>query len=333
MNQYNINLATIQILIVDDDPTNIQVAAAHLKTLGIQITYSLTAKEAMKRIEANPPHLILLDIMMPEVDGLTFCKTLKENRQFRDIPIIFLTARIDKETLIEAFNVGGVDYLTKPFHGPELNQRVLNQLRIVDLLQRFESANAELNIQVLKAMKAQEELEKYQKELLNANAQLKELASKDSLTGLLNRRRGWELMEYEAARGDRSNTMASVILLDIDHFKQINDTYGHPEGDRILVEVAELIQSVIRAQDFCIRWGGEEFLIMLPDTGIDGSIVLSKKIQVHAKAKDWMLKDRSVTFSGGCVERKPHAVLEDVIATADELLYKAKTSGRNQILQ
>ena len=270
---------------------------------------------------------------MPEIDGISFCRKIKERREYRDIPIIFLTARVDKATIIEAFEAGGVDYLTKPFHGPELNQRVLNQLKLVDLVQRFELANAELNLQILKSMETQETLEKYQSDLLAANVQLKDLASTDSLTGLLNRRRGWELLEYEASRSDRSKQTTGLILLDIDYFKQVNDSYGHPEGDRILLEIADLLREGIRAQDFCIRWGGEEFLIVLPETDLDGCKILSDKIANIAKNHDWKLQDRGITFSGGCVVREPGGDLDESVSSADELLYEAKRGGRNRILR
>ncbi|NCN05528.1 MAG: diguanylate cyclase [Spirochaetales bacterium] len=332
MNTYNLDLENKHVLIIDDDPTNIQVAAAHLKALTVQISYALSAAEGFERIERKSPHLILLDIMMPEVDGITFCRQLKEKREYRDIPVVFLTARVDKATIVQAFEAGGVDYLTKPFHGPELNQRVLNQLRLIDLVQRFEMANAELNLQILKAMEAQDTLEQYQADLLAVNSQLKDLASKDSLTGLLNRRRGWELLEYEAARSDRSKQKTGLILIDIDHFKQVNDIFGHPEGDRILVEVSTLIQEGIRAQDFCIRWGGEEFLIILPETDLEGSMILAEKIAGQSRNRDWKLPDRGITFSGGCVIREPFGNLDEAVSLADELLYHAKRGGRNQIL-
>ena len=319
------------ILIVDDDPTNIQVAAAHLRTLDVSISYALSAREARERIAHKPPSVILLDIMMPEEDGISFCRSLKDNREYRDIPVVFLTARVDKPTLVQAFEAGGVDYLTKPFHGPELIQRVHIQLRVVNLIRKLEETNADLNIQVLKAMEAQEALERSRDELIHANKKLQEMASRDSLTGLFNRRRTWELLEHESARSDRSGSPIGIVMLDIDFFKSINDEHGHSVGDEVLLRCAELLRQQVRKQDIVARWGGEEFLIVLPETGLEGSHRLGEKILGAARSTDWGVTGRSVTLSGGVAVRAPGQDPAEAIDLADELLYRAKQGGRNRI--
>jgi diguanylate cyclase (GGDEF)-like protein len=318
------------ILIVDDSPTNIKVLAGHLQKTYSNLHFALSAQEAKESIDKACPDLILLDIMMPDVDGISFCRDLKSERRYRDIPVIFLTALADKETVLSSFEAGGVDFLTKPIHGPELIQRIQNQLRILDLLKRFETANAELNLQVLKAMESQAAMEQYQKELLKANQALQDMASKDPLTGLYNRRRAWELIGWELERLTRSKGTASLIMLDIDHFKQVNDTVGHSEGDRILVESADLFRNTIRSQDLAVRWGGEEFLIFLPDTDLEGACTLTDKILETARSREWGLPNRNLTYSAGVVGGITKDNFESKTLVADEKLYEAKHNGRDR---
>ncbi|KGE73605.1 GGDEF domain-containing response regulator [Spirochaeta lutea] len=328
------------VLIVDDDSTNIQVAASHLRGQGLAITYALSAEEALARIENHRPDIILLDIMMPVVDGISLCRQLKERREYRDIPVIFLTARVDKETLMQAYDAGASDYITKPFFGPELMKRVQIHLEYRRLLGETEQINAELNLQVLKAMKAEEESQAYQRDIVAANLKLKELASHDSLTGLLNRRRAWELLEYEIQRSTRYNRVITFLLLDIDNFKSINDSHGHETGDEVLKRISVLLKQGVRKQDIVARWGGEEFLIALPETGIDQGLHVAETMRKSCETLAWNFKGR-VTVSIG-VSQYPSSTdtperqeqgFGVSISLADKALYFSKEHGRNRVTQ
>ncbi len=319
------------ILIVDDQPENIQIAASILKAPDLTISFATSAQEAMDRLGSLDFDLFLLDIMMPEIDGIELCRRIKEIPEYKQVPVIFLTAKTDKETLIRGFQQGAVDYISKPFFSQELIQRVRAQLQLRDALRRMEDFSNELNLQVMKAMKSEAELMQKQEELAQANKALSEWASTDPLTGLLNRRKGWDYLEYESERSQRSKKSIAVILMDIDHFKQVNDDHGHKEGDRILKMVSELLKKTLRQQDILIRWGGEEFLAALPETDLKGGATTAEKIRKEMHAIDWQLPDRGVTLSFGVACKNTDHDWDTIIQRADQALYEAKNSGRDKV--
>jgi len=321
------------VLIVDDQPENIQVAAGILRAPDLTISFATSGKEALERIGTMDLDLFLLDIMMPEMDGLELCRIIKEKPEYKSIPVIFLTAKTDKQTLIEGFASGAVDYIGKPFFPEELIQRVRAHLQLRDAQRRMEAFSNELNLQILKAMQTEEELRKNQVELAKANRTLAEWASKDPLTGLLNRRKGWDYLEYEGERCNRHKREITVCLMDIDKFKSVNDTFGHDEGDRILKTVSQLLLGNLRKQDILIRWGGEEFLVALPETNLEGGKIVAEKIRSAMEAVDWNLPDgRPVTLSLGLTVKQNGYEWDQVIKWADEALYEAKNSGRNRVV-
>ncbi|THB67386.1 MAG: diguanylate cyclase [Spirochaetaceae bacterium] len=319
------------LLIVDDQPENIQIAASILKADDLTISYATSAQEALERIKNLDIDLFLLDIMMPEVDGIELCRQIKQLPAYKQIPVIFLTAKTDKETLIRGFKEGAVDYISKPFFSQELIHRVRAQLQLRDALRRMEDFSNELNLQIMKAMKTEEELNQKQHELEEANKALSEWASTDPLTGLLNRRKGWDYLEYEEERSKRSKHCTAVILMDIDHFKLVNDDFGHEEGDRILKTVSKLLTDTLRSQDILIRWGGEEFLAALPETGLEGGLVTAEKIRAAMHDIDWNLPDRGITLSLGVACKSSADSWDEIIQKADQALYVAKDSGRDQV--
>ncbi|GAB6090214.1 GGDEF domain-containing response regulator [Spirochaeta dissipatitropha] len=323
--------AHYSVLIVDDQPENIQIAASILKAPDLVISYATDAEEALDRLSTMDFDLFLLDIMMPGIDGLELCSRIKKMPQYKQVPVIFLTAKTDKQTLIDGFRHGAVDYIAKPFFAEELVHRVRAHLQLRDAQRRMEDYTNELNLQILKAMKAEEELQQKQNELSKANKALSELASTDPLTKLLNRRKGWDYLEYEEERSQRHSQPIGTILLDLDNFKSVNDSFGHEAGDRVLVKAAETMRGSIRKQDILIRWGGEEFLICLPETDLDGSITTIEKIRTAMSEIDWQLPDqRSISFSFGVTVKSPEEKWDTAINRADKALYKAKDKGRNR---
>lgn len=226
-----------QILIVDDVPRNLQLLGNILKSEDLNVAFAQNGKQAIEYALNKQPDLILLDIMMPEMDGYEVCWKLKENNLTKDIPVIFITALGDTADEYRGFKLGGVDYITKPFDSKIVQVRVENYLRL----------------------KRKTDL-------------LEQLSSIDGLTEIPNRRRFDETFDNEWARAKRIQIKISLIIADIDYFKQFNDTYGHAAGDKCLRKVARALKRTIqRPSDFVARYGGEEFVLILPETDIQTS--------------------------------------------------------------
>jgi diguanylate cyclase (GGDEF)-like protein len=320
------------ILVVDDNPQNIQLAATHLKEEGYRIAFSQHGLDAIEKAKNTVYDLILLDIMMPEIDGFEVCSRIKALPEYKDIPIIFLTAKADKQSIVRGLDAGAVDYVAKPFFGKELLARVRTHLRIRAFQEKLEEINAEMNRELLKSMKMAEDLEKAQAELQQVNRQLYDRATKDPLTGLFNRRKMIDLLEYERERSKRKKTSYSVIICDIDHFKKVNDSYGHDCGDLILQQVTEKVCEMIREQDQLARWGGEEFLLLLPETDEEGAHTLSEKVRKSIEDDSFSCPSAkiAITMTFGIAVAEKEEDPDRCIKKADIALYNGKTGGRNQ---
>ena len=294
-----------KILIADDERFNLNILVDILKP-DYKVIVAKDGKQALKRAESNPPDLILLDIMMPEMDGYEVCKNLKENEQTKDIPVIFITAMKEEGNEAKGFDLGAVDYITKPFQAAIVMARVKTQLKM-----------------------------KWQADML------RKMASIDGLTEIPNRQKFEEVFDREWRRAVRKKTPLSVLLMDIDFFKQYNDAYGHGRGDKCLKAVAQALAGTIRRPgDFVARYGGEEFIAVLPETDIPGAMTIAETMRsnvellkiLHAQSVplDFVtisIGVSSVFPSGGFSD----AALVSVVAAADEMLYKAKAAGRNQV--
>lgn len=323
--------APASLLIVDDEPINIQVAASYLKTPDLKVSFATSAAEALQRLEVIPVDMLLLDVMMPDMDGLELCRQVKARPEFKDIPVLFLTAKTDKQTLLDAFQAGAADYIAKPFFAAELQARVRAHLKLRELQKRLEANMNELNLQILKALKTEEELLESRQALTRANQILAERSQKDALTGLCNRRRATELMEYEDARNLRQNRPLGLLLLDLDHFKLVNDNHGHETGDRVLIEAAKLLTALLRQQDTPARWGGEEFIALLPETDLEGTRRVAEKVRRAFEQAPWGLGGAPVTVSIGYCTKNKGETWKEVLARADRYLYSSKNEGRNRI--
>jgi len=285
-----------EVLVVDDNLENIQVVMNILSREGYELSYATSGKEALGQIQHTAYDLILLDIMMPGMDGYTVCRELKDSPETEEIPIIFLTAKSDTESIVKGFETGGVDYVTKPFNSLELLSRVRTHLELNHIRKFF-----------------------------------KQSSLVDGLTGLYNHNYIIERVENEISRAKRKNTPLSVLMLDIDHFKIINDNFGHQVGDEVLVQSANIFRQEFRKEDILGRYGGEEFLIVLPDTDLENGVPSAEKIRTTIEALTWKHKGLEVTISGGISTFKGNNLAFDLIKEADDLLYKAKHKGRNRI--
>lgn len=291
------------IMIVDDTHDNIRILMETLKdTYKLQAATSGERALEMLQSGAHLPDLILLDILMPGIDGYEVCRRLKDNDDTRHIPVIFVTAISEVMDETKGFRLGAVDYITKPFHPPIVKARV----------------QAHINLKIKTDM-------------------LEKLASLDGLTNIPNRRKFDEVIENEWKRALRYNFPLSVIMIDVDKFKQFNDHYGHAAGDNCLQDVSKALnQCLKRPYDFMARYGGEEFVVILPDVGLEGAVKVGNcmKDAVEALAIPHEVSEviDHVTVSLGLATTHPSAPegnWNDVVAAADKKLYEAKAAGRN----
>ena len=300
------------ILVVDDIAANLKLLRVILEPVGYSLTFALGGKQAIERVTASKPDLILLDLMMPEIDGLEVCKRLKNNAKYADIPIIFLTASNEEEKLIAAFESGAVDYINKPFKKPELLARIRNHLLLKHTIEKLISMQINLQDALVK-------VEKY--------------ANTDPLTGILNRRSLFEIANQEFSRVQRYGPPFSIFLIDLDHFKNVNDNYGHQIGDIALCTVVKDIQNTIRNVDFLGRYGGEEFMLILPETDGEQALILAERIRklVASSIIETEKGNLKLTLSIGITSYDPKdRSLEDMISRADRGVYQAKKLGRNR---
>jgi diguanylate cyclase (GGDEF)-like protein len=357
-----------KILVVDDVPVNVQLLTTYLASVGYEVVTARDGHEALAQVAAAQPDLILLDVMMPKLNGFEVCERLKADPMSRIIPVIMVTALNEIEDKIKATESGADDFVSKPFNKLELLTRVKSLLRIKQL-------HDELSAKV--------------RELEQARERLRQLAITDGLTGLHNHRYFKEHLEQELYRASRHQSYVSVVMIDIDHFKKFNDTYGHPAGDTILRAMARLLRENIRKIDLAARYGGEEFCLVLVETNKVAAAIAAEKVrrlvETHhfelphdgemmpagiagAPIAGWALHSASsespqrlaetivavapaewhgdgtaapnrflehfrITISMGIATFPDDAVeLSRLIEVADQRLYRAKKQGRNQVV-
>ena len=292
-----------RILIVDDVRLNTKILESALGD-EYELRIASNGKEALAVIREEMPDLILLDIVMPEMDGYEVCAQLQQNAKTRDIPIIFLTALEGDDSEAYGLELGAMDYIRKPFNVPVVKAKIRNHL----------------------------ELKKY-KDLLKRDIRI------DGLTRVPNRRRFDEAFEEEKGRSIRSGNPLSILMIDIDLFKAYNDAYGHLQGDDILRLVAKTLEkSLRRPGDLLARWGGEEFVALLPDTDMNGAYVvaeqLRKAVQELGITHEKSPMNQVVTVSIGVATSVSgdEASYANLLQWADEAMYRAKALGRNRVI-
>lgn len=305
------------ILVVDDSTVDAMILARSLAKSGHKILTAHSGREAIQICHEQTPDLILMDMMMPEFDGLQTCEELKRHSATEQIPVIFVTGNTGSEDIVSAFAAGGSDYVTKPFRFDEILARLAVHLRLREAEQDLVNRNRELEILA--------------KQLSEINETLARQSRIDGLTNLLNRRAWDEAASIEHERAVRYSRHYAVLMLDVDFFKNFNDTLGHPEGDRCLQQVADTIARTCRATDIVGRYGGEEFIVLTPDTSADESVRLAERIRRNV----WNLSIRHpkspagrVTLSIGAASSQEGS-LDEVLRWADSFLYRAKNGGRN----
>lgn len=302
----------VSILLVDDNLANLRVLSRLLDREGYKVRPVPSGAQALSAIEAAPPDLILLDIRMPEMDGYEVCQRIKANEKFSAIPIIFISAADALEDKIRGFEVGGVDYITKPFQELEVMARVAAHVQIYQLQRTLNDKIADLE---------------------KANGRILELSTRDELTKLYNRRYFNQQADRLFAQADRYQQPLSLAIGDVDFFKKVNDTFSHAVGDKVLRGVAQVLQKSIRETDLCARYGGEEFVIAFPGVSLAEAVQACNKVRLAIAAAPWdkIHPDLKVTMSIGVCDDLSLGSYEQVIAAADEKLYEAKHSGRNRV--
>jgi len=330
----------VNILIAEDDPINLMLVTGVLGPLGHTLKTARDGGEAQTLMADITFDLFLFDVMMPVATGLDLTKICRLDPRHRDVPVLLLTALSAKDDLVRGFEAGATDYVAKPFHPTELLYRVKAHLQLRTLQLMMEQTMNQTNLQMLQLDRQQQELAVKEREILeknrllaDANKTLLEMASRDQLTGLLNRRKGWDYMFYEEEKCQRSKKPIGAALLDLDKFKSVNDNFGHETGDKVLKAASEALAGALRASDILIRWGGEEFLAVFPDTDEAGTALAAEKIRAAVEDYPWELPEgRRITVSVGTSVKHADETWDKVIDEADKALYGAKSQGRNRVL-
>jgi diguanylate cyclase (GGDEF)-like protein len=286
-----------QILIVDDSQLDLELLDHFMRENGYRTVTAQTGAEALEFIQSNTPDLILLDMMMPIMDGISVCEQLKVQEGTHNIPVIFITALSDIQHKIEAFKVGGVDYIVKPFIQEEVLARVNVHLKLKKALEKLE-----------------------------------EMSRTDPMTGIGNRRFAYEILAKQIEMVNREQSSFIVCYVDIDNLKTINDNHGHAAGDRLIKTVVDSLKGVIRSSDYLFRMGGDEFLIIFPKAKLDESEKLIERIRESLNKQT--ICGNPIDFSFGLSEFNAGASLsiDELIKRADSRMFKAKKIKKSEII-
>jgi two-component system cell cycle response regulator len=290
----------LSVLIIEDHPDQRDLLAIVLQREGYKVVTAANGLEALEKLALEKVHIALSDIMMPKMDGFELINKIRSNSALRHIYIILITARIQEGDRVRGLDLGADDYITKPFSFSELLARVRVGSRVVQYQQHLE----------------------YQTQI-------------DSLTGLFNRRAFEKKIGEEFERSKRYGHPLSVVILDIDNFKKINDTYGHHGGDAALVKISEVLRERSRRSDFPSRFGGEEFVLVLPETDQDSAIQVARKFHEEIRSCSFGTVDKPflLTVSMGLTSttKKDYSDWREMVADADCALYQAKNTGKDRI--
>ncbi len=293
-------LSSSEVLVVDDDPATLELVKRILESSGYQVQVARDGEEAIEMIRTSPPDFLLTDWDMPQVDGIELCNWVRRESFPKYIYTILITGHTETKHMVQAISSGADDFFSKPIRPGELLSRMQAGLR-----------------------------------LLESERQLRLLAKSDPLTGLLNRRSFFELLQQQWARSLRNNTPISCVMIDVDHFKAVNDSYGHLVGDDVLQMIARTLKDCCRESDHVCRYGGEEFCVLLLDSGEEEALRWSERCRTTladtaAETKAGIVK---VTASFGVAGRVATTESpEEFVDMADQALLVAKTSGRNRLV-
>ena len=300
-------MADFTIAIVDDDAAIRRLVRLFLRRAGFDTIECTTGTEAREMLRKGEWDLAILDRKLPDMDGVVLAHELKSNNELRTRYIIMLTGESGQEDKVQGLELGADDYITKPFQYPELLARIRAGKRIVDL----------------------------QKELVETNKRLELLSITDGLTKLHNHRYLQDELARAFEESQRYQRPLSLVMIDIDFFKKVNDSHGHAVGDDVLKFAAKLYKSSVRSTDLVARYGGEEFAIMMPETSLDDAITFAEKLRgiVETTPMETQIGPLPITVSLG-VASVPHSRIhsaKELVVAADKALYRAKKNGRNQV--
>ncbi|HPO49311.1 MAG TPA: diguanylate cyclase [Spirochaetota bacterium] len=336
-----------KILIVDDSEDILFLVK---NILALESYVAMPVNSAIKALEIIDKSFdaVVLDLMMPEMDGFEFLKKIRENSDFDHIPVIILTAKNNKEdAIVKIFEAGANDYITKPFLKDEFTARIKVHVKLKKMTEALFRINRKLKKKIIETQKAVKIEEKLNErilerniELKNANERIEDLnraleysATHDSLTNILNRGAVLSYLENDIKRSKRLKSSLSLLMFDIDFFKKINDTYGHLVGDEVLRQLTTITKDTIREIDLFGRYGGEEFLIILPDTNIEQAKILAERLIKRVRHYNFLTNKTTlrVTISIGLTEYSSDESIDLIIEHADSALYEAKEDGRDNV--
>lgn len=313
-------LPGLDLLLVDDDPMMLARLSKQLVAAGNKVAVCRDGESALKHVIAHKPQLVITDWRMKPTDGLALCKALRASAFGKNIYLIMLTSTEDEDALVEAFDAGIDDYVTKPVSLRVLLARLRAGQRIITLQHELE--------------KESRDIQRYTVELAAANRRLKSMANTDVLTGLPNRRYALHRLEQEAATALRANQPLSILMMDLDYFKSVNDTLGHDVGDQVLVHAAKLMRETARSGDIVCRLGGEEFLVIALNTDGGTALALAERIRcsIEENQPQGYILRHPVTVSigvAGSMGAKPS--WKELMKCADDALYLVKQGNRNGV--
>jgi diguanylate cyclase (GGDEF)-like protein len=293
-------LKPLTVLVIEDHPDQRDLLAIVLQREGYRVVTAGNGLEALQKLQKETVQIALSDIMMPKMDGFELIKTIRSDAALKGIYLILITARIQEGDRVRGLDLGADDYITKPFSFSELLARLRVGSRIVNYQQNLE----------------------YQTQI-------------DPLTGLYNRRAFERKIEEEFERAKRYDHPLSVLILDIDNFKTINDTYGHHGGDTVLIKISETLREKTRRSDLAARYGGEEFVLILPETDQDSAVQVARKVHEEIRSRTFgtSISPFSLTVSVGLcsTSTRRYSDWRQMLEAADQALYVAKNGGKDRI--
>ncbi|TVZ37954.1 diguanylate cyclase (GGDEF)-like protein [Alteromonadaceae bacterium 2753L.S.0a.02] len=294
-----------KVLVVDDVEDNIVLLTFELEDEGFEVIAAQNGRQCLDLVHSEAPDIVLLDIRMPGISGLETLEQLKADETTRDIPVVMVSANTGDNSIVRALDLGAHDFVSKPIEYPVLSARMRSALRLVNA----------------------------RRALVRANEELERLATQDTLTDVYNRRHFFTLAEAEFSKARRHGRELSVLMLDVDLFKAINDTYGHAAGDQALRTLTECCRQVVRDSDVLGRLGGEEFALCCPDADLDGAFALAERIRTKCEEAQIQSEDAifGITLSIGVTQMNDDDKhFDTLLQRADTLLYQAKAMGRNR---
>jgi len=300
----------MEVLIVEDDPVSRQLLSRTLSKMDYNVIEAKDGKEAWEILQRDPIQLVITDWFMPEMDGLDLTRLIRKAELPNYVYVVILTSQEGIDNVIDGLAAGADDYLVKPFNPRELKARLKIGVRVLDLEQRLKGAHEKMHA----------------------------LAMLDELTKIWNRRAFYGHALSELERSDRENLCLCMIMLDIDHFKSVNDRYGHLVGDQALKMVADTLKANIREYDRVGRWGGEEFVVILPSTTLEEAATIAERLRVNVSSAELALDNSpgdvlqlQISLGVAGTRGGEGVNLDTLVDRADEMLYQAKERGRNQV--